>query len=111
MSAEQFDIESIGAGGAELARYRVSAGERVLMAWRRPGGVEVSDRPAEGRARGYLVDRGFRCAGQLAAFLRDYLEQASRFDACPMGGAAIGAMLAGTEREALEPLLGEEVGR
>lgn len=111
MSAEQFDIESIGAGGAELARYRVSAGERVLMAWRRPGGVEVSDRPVEGSARGYLVDRGFRCAEQLTAFLRDYVAQATRFDACPMSGEAIGAMLAGSETKALEPLLGEEAGR
>lgn len=111
MSAEQFDIESIGAGGAELVRYRVSAGERVLMAWRRPGGVEVSDRPVEGRARGYLVDRGFRCAEQLTAFLRDYVAQATRIDDCPMSGEAIGAMLVGSEAEALEPLLGEEAGR
>ena len=107
MCAERFEIEAIGAEGAELARYRVSGGERVLMGWRRPAGIEVSDRPLEGRARGYLVDRGFRCAEQLTAFLGDYLAQARLLDACPMSGEAIGAMLAGTEDEALAPLLGE----
>ena len=109
MSAKRIDLDAIGAGGAELARYRVSAGERVLMAWGRPGGVEVSDVPVERGARGYLVDRGFRCAEQLAAFLGDYLDQARRFDACPMGGDQVALMLAGTETDALFPLLGGEV--
>ncbi|HKI66648.1 MAG TPA: hypothetical protein VJ989_05205 [Solirubrobacterales bacterium] len=107
MSAKRIDFGAIGAGGAELARYRVSGGERVLMGWGRPGGIEVSDLPAEGRSRGYIVDRGFRCAEQLSAFLGDYVDQATRLDACPMSGQAIGAMLAGTESEALAPLLGE----
>jgi hypothetical protein len=107
MSAELFEIAAIGAEGAELARYRISGGERVLMGWRRPAGIEVSDRPAEGRARAYVVDRGFRCVDQLTSFLHDYVGEAIRLDACPMGGEAIGAMLAGTESEALAPLLGE----
>ena len=107
MSAKRIDFGAIGAGGAELARYRVSGGERVLMGWGRPGGIEVSDVPVERGSRGYVVDRGFRCAEQLTAFLGDYLSQATRLDACPMGGGEIGAMLAGTESEALAPLLGE----
>lgn len=108
MSAKRIDFDAIGAEGAELARYRVSAGERVLMAWGRPGGIEVSDVPAERGTRGYLVDRGFRCAEQLTAFLGDYLSQAARLDACPMGGDQVGAMLATTETEQLSPLLGGE---
>lgn len=108
MNAERFEFEAIGAAGAELARYRISGGERIVMGWRRPGGIEVSDLPATGRSRGYLVDRGFRCARQLAAFLGDYVDQAARLDACPMSAEAIDAMLAGTEGEALMPLLGEE---
>jgi hypothetical protein len=107
MSAERIEIEAIGAEGAELARYRVSGGERVVMGWRRPGGVEVSDRPVEGRARGYLVDRGFRCAEQLAAFVGEYLAQARLLDACPMGGEQLEAMLAETDAAAAASLLGE----
>lgn len=107
MSAEGFDIEEIGAEGAELARYRVSGGARVLMGWRRRGGIEVSDQPLEGRSRGYLVDRGFRCFEQLAAFVNDYLAEAGRLDACPMSREGIDAVLAETESEALAPLLGE----
>jgi hypothetical protein len=111
MSAKRIEFEAIGAEGAELARYRVSGGERVLMGWGQPGGIEVSDVPAERGSRGYLVDRGFHCPEQLAAFLGDYLDQALRADACPMSGGAIGAMLAGSENEQLAPLLGEGVRR
>jgi hypothetical protein len=108
MTEVQLDIDAIGAEGSELARYRTSAGERVLMGWRRSGGVEVTDRPSEGRARAYLVERGFGCAGQLAGFLGDYVDQAVRLDACPMSREAIGAILAETKPEVLAPLLGEE---
>jgi len=108
MGAEGIQIEAIGADGAELARYTVSGGERVLMGWRGAAGIEVSDWSLEGRARGYLVDRGFRCPEQLSAFLGDYLAQAGRLDACPMSADAIAATLAGTSSEALAPLLGEE---
>ena len=107
MSAERFDIDAIGAEGAELARYRISTGERVLMGWRRGGGIEVSDRAVEGRSRGYLVDRGFRCFEQLAAFVDDYLAQAAQHDAPPMSGESIASLLAESESEALAPLLGE----
>jgi hypothetical protein len=108
MSAKRIEFEAIGPGGAELARYRAAGSERVVMGWSRPGGIEVSDLPAEGGSRGYLVDRGFGSAEQLAAFLGDYVDQAVRLEACPMSGEAIGAMLAGTEADALAPLLGEE---
>lgn len=108
MSAERIDIRAIGAAGTELARYRITSGERVLMGWRRGSGVEVTDRPLAGRHRAFLVDRGFHCFEQLAAFLGDYVEQAVRIDACPMSGEAIAGMLAATETEALAPLLGEE---
>lgn len=101
-------IDAIGPEGAELARYRVSGGERVLMGWRRGSGVEVSDRPLEGCGRGYLVDRGFRCFEQLTAFVSDYLTQAARLDAPPMSGQSIASLLAESESEALAPLLGEE---
>lgn len=105
MNADRIDTGAIGAEGAELARYSAAGLDRVLMAWSRPDGIEVTDRPAAGRARAYLVDRGFRCGEQLASFLGDYLSQARLLDACPMQG--IEAILAETESEALAPLLGE----
>lgn len=108
MTAAHIDIDAIGTGGAELARYHTSAGERVVMGWRRRGGIEVTDRPTEGRARAYVVDRGFRCFEQLAGFLSDYVDQAVRLDACPMSREALDEILAESESEALEPLFGEE---
>lgn len=108
MTAARIDIEAIGRDGAELARYHTSAGERVVMGWRRGGGVEITDRPTEGRARAYVVDRGFRCIEHLAGFLSDYVDQAVRLDACPMSREAIAEILAESEPEALSPLLGEE---
>ena len=108
MTATDNDIDTIGAAGTELARYQTSTCERVLMGWRREGGVEVTDRPVEGRHRAYLVDRGFRCFEQLAAFVGDYVAQARRLDACPMSREAIGEIVAESEAEALAPLLGEE---
>ena len=107
MSAERVDIEAIAAAGTELARYRVTSGERVLMGWRHPNGVEVTDRPVAGRHRAFVVDRGFRCFEQLAAFVGDYVDQAVRIDACPMSGEAIAGMLAASDTDSLAPLLGE----
>lgn len=109
MSAAQINIETIGSDGAELARYQISAGERVLMGWRCRGGVEVTDRPVEGRARAYVVDRGMFHMEQLAAFVGEYVEHAERLDACPMSREAIGEIVGGTEGDALASLLGEEV--
>ena len=105
MNAADRDINAIGAGGTELARYRVSAGERVLMGWRRRAGVEITDRPTEGRARGFVVDRGLLCPAQLTAFVEDYVDQAIRFDDCPMSGRSVMEILAETEFDALEPLI------
>jgi hypothetical protein len=108
VTAAHIDIEAIGTDGTELARYQTSAGERVLMGWRRRGGIEVTDRPTEGRARAYVVDRGFRCIEQLAGFLGDYVDQAVRLDACPMSREALDEILVQSEPEAISPLLGEE---
>jgi hypothetical protein len=104
MSATQIDIDAIGAAGTELARYRTSECERVLIGWRRVGGVEVTDRPAHGRHRAYLVDRGFQGFEQLQAFVGEYLDQARRLDACPMSAEAIGGLVEETETEIAEEL-------
>ncbi len=107
MNPTENAIDSITASGAELARYRLSSGERVLVGWRRRAGIEVTDRPSGGRGRGHLVDRGFCSSEQLAAFVTDYLAEARRLDRCPMSAEALAAILAETDSEALDSLLGE----
>ena len=69
----------------ELARYTISAGERVLYGQRINGMVRITDIPTRG-GRAYLVERGLEHDGYLAlkALVADYLDQASEFDAIPM---------------------------
>lgn len=105
MPQQLSDIDQIAQSGTELARYSTSTGQRVVMGWRRGRGVDITDRPVEGRARGYLVDRNIRCPLQLNAFMGDYLVQAARLDGCPMSIGAIGSILAASEIEAVESLL------
>ena len=107
MSTSDRGINAIDTAGSELARYRVSAGERVLIGWARAAGIEITDRPTEGRSRGFVVDRGLRCPEQLKAFVEDYIQQAVRFDDCPMSGRSVSEILADTDLDALEPLIAE----
>jgi hypothetical protein len=93
MTEVQLDIDALKREGTEVARYRISAGERIVVGRRAPGGAEIVDVPVSGEGRAYHVDRGYREAVALTAFVKDYLAQAARFDACPMSGEAIGALL------------------
>jgi hypothetical protein len=70
----------------ELARYAISAGERVLEGQRINGVVRVTDAPAHGPGRSYLVDRGLEEDGYAAlqALVADYLRQAHELNAIPM---------------------------
>jgi hypothetical protein len=70
----------------ELGRYTISAGERVLYGQRISGTVRVTDRPASGRGRSVLVERGLEQDGYAAlrALVADYIEQAERHDEIPM---------------------------
>lgn len=70
----------------ELARYRVSGGERILYGQRIKGIVRVSDRPACGAGRSYLVERELERDGYsaLKALIADYTCQAERLNAVPM---------------------------
>jgi hypothetical protein len=69
----------------ELARYRISAGERVLKGQRVLGVVRVTDIPADGNGRRYLVERELTSNTELEAIVADYLEQAQRWDVVPAG--------------------------
>ncbi len=59
----------------ELARYTVPAGERVIWGQRVAGVVRVTDCPARGRGRAYLVERELEQDGNAAlhALIGDYI--------------------------------------
>ncbi|MHB8492795.1 MAG: hypothetical protein ACYDA6_11370 [Solirubrobacteraceae bacterium] len=75
----------------ELARYSVSSGERVLYGQRINGCVRITDRPASGVGRSYLVERGLERDGYsaLKALVTDYLGQARELDEVPMATTVV----------------------
>jgi hypothetical protein len=70
----------------ELARYTIGSGERVLYGQRVNGVVRVTDVPAQGRGRAYLVERELEQDGYdaLRALVADYVGQAGLLDDVPM---------------------------
>ena len=84
----------------ELARYTVPIGQRVLYGQRVNGVVRVTDVPACGRGRAYLVERELEQDGYgaLNALVSDYLDQAQLLDDVPMAVSP----LTGTRSEKLE---------
>jgi hypothetical protein len=74
----------------ELGRYSVFAGERILYGQRVDGVVRVTDVPAEGRGRAYLVERELEQDGHAAllALVADYINQAELHAAVPMTAPA-----------------------
>ncbi len=84
----------------ELARYTSPVGERVLYGQRVNGIVRVTDVPARGRGRAYLVERELEQDGYeaLNALVADYLDQAALLEDVPMAVSP----LTGTRSENLE---------
>lgn len=70
----------------ELGRYSVPAGERILYGQRVNGIVRITDVPARGRGRAYLVERELEQDGYdaLRALVADYLSQAELLADVPM---------------------------
>jgi hypothetical protein len=70
----------------ELARYTVPVGERVLYGQRVDGVVRVTDVPAKGSSRAYLVERELEHDGYdaLKALVADYVDQAQLLADVPM---------------------------
>jgi hypothetical protein len=70
----------------ELARYALTRGERVLFGQRVDGVVRVTDRPARGSGRAYLVECGLERDGYgaLKALIDDYTHEAGKHDEIPM---------------------------
>ena len=78
----------------ELGRYEITAGERILYGQRVNGIVRVTDKPATGRGRSFLVERGLTSNRELEALVADYISESERRDE-PAAIVAVGAHLAG----------------
>jgi hypothetical protein len=63
-----------------LAHYNTSAGKRAVLGQRVNGIVRVSDRPADGSGRAFLVERGLTSKAELDALVLDYVDQSKRRD-------------------------------
>jgi hypothetical protein len=70
----------------ELARYTISAGERVIYGQRVRGVVRIVDAPARGRARRYVIERELTAMTELEAIVADYLKQAANWNTIPAIG-------------------------
>ena len=81
----------------ELARYTISAGERVIYGQRVLGVVRVVDVPASGRGRRYVIERELTSMAELEAIVADYVEQAARWDAIPAEPVCLIDSIAGTK--------------
>ena len=79
----------------ELARYTVSAGERIVYAQRVLGVVRLVDEPADGDGRRYLIERELTVMAELEALVADYLDQATTWGVIPAAGCC--ALLAEQE--------------
>lgn len=77
--------------GSQLARYSISAGERVLHAEANGGSLRIVDRPA-GNGRSYVVEEQLE-QDECAALVADYLRQAAEHDTVPMAAAAVDQLL------------------
>ena len=85
----------------QLASYEFSGGRRILCGQRINGVVRVTDRPAEGSGRSYLVrhvhDGDGDGYGALRTLVSDYTREAGQLDEIP-----IAAALARSARRALQ---------
>jgi hypothetical protein len=75
----------------QLARYTLTGGERVLCGHRVDGIVCITDRPAAGSGRAYLVEHGIQEDGfeALAALVADYTKLATKLDEVPMAVSSV----------------------
>jgi len=75
----------------ELARYTAKGEERVIYGQRINGRVRVTDRPAAGSGRSYLIERGVERDGYsaLKALVADYVGEGQRLDEVPMAMSLI----------------------
>jgi hypothetical protein len=74
-------VDAFAGPRVELARYLTSDdGERVIYAARVGGMVVVSDWPADGPGRAFVIERGVSCERELYALVTDYVDQSIERD-------------------------------
>ena len=96
MSRSSVGRRSVVSERVEVARYTVSAGTRLLYAQRIDRLLCVTDRPASGTGRSYLVEYGMdpRGVSALQALAADYTRQAAELDQIPMAASVVRRTLA-----------------
>src|SRR4051812_27503838 len=70
----------------ELARYTITAGERVIQGQRVLGAVRLVDLPANGHGRRYGIGPGLAGVAGLEGIVEDFLGQAPRWQVIPAAG-------------------------
>src|SRR5215472_14713072 len=86
MNANTADLTPRATATVELARYALKGAERILYGQVIDGLVRVTDHPACGRGRSYLVEPALKCDAHLAlkALVADYTRTARRVHDIPM---------------------------
>ncbi len=69
-----------------LATYTADVGERILVGQRVDGVVRISDVPADGQGRSYLVEPEVESMAELRALVADYVAKAKKLGWVPMHG-------------------------
>lgn len=64
----------------ELARYRTTAGERIVSGQRIDGVVRVIDKPTSPAGRSFLVERGLTSKTELDALVAEYVARSIECD-------------------------------
>lgn len=69
----------------------MTSGERVIYGQRINGIVRITDRPADGQGRAYLIERGLEQDGNsaLKALVADYTGQAAELDEILMAASEL----------------------
>jgi hypothetical protein len=78
----------------ELGCYEISTGRRIVYGQRVDGVVRVTDKPARGGGRSFLVERGLTSKAELEAIVADYIRESERRDE-PAAIVRVGTELAG----------------
>jgi hypothetical protein len=68
----------------ELGRYACDIGERVLVAQRVDGVVQLCDEPGDRDGRAFLVEPRLESMAELEAIVADYVTTAKRLGFVPM---------------------------
>lgn len=68
----------------ELSRYSVATGQRIVRGQRILGVVRVTDAPADGQGRHYIIERGLSSHDELLGLVTHYVDHAHQCDDVPL---------------------------